>query len=108
MMPNIDSLVDELLLIKLAEEDGRKPWRFPSAGQWKQLGKGALVYGAGAGLGTGLGYALKRKVLSKLLPQMGNKALTALSYGSGALLGLGGAASLRQLMKGIEERREQR
>jgi hypothetical protein len=109
MKPNMDSMVDELLQIKLAEEDQRESWKFPGKAEWGQVAKNMLAYGAGMGVGSGLGYALKKKVFSKLLPQMSDNMLNALGYGSGALAGLAGTAAFKRALKSTEEkRREQR
>lgn len=104
-MISMDSMVDELLLIKVAEERARQPWRFPRGEEWKQVGKNLLAYGAGMGVGGGLGYALRKKVLPKFLPQMSNKALGALSFGGGALTSLAAAAALRRAAQLTEKKR---
>ena len=104
-MISMDSMVDELLLIKVAEEEARQPWRLPRGEEWKQVGKNLLAYGAGMGVGGSIGYALRKKVLPRVLPQMGDKALAGLSFGGGALMGLGTAAAMRRAARLTEEKR---
>jgi hypothetical protein len=103
---NLNSMVDELILIKVAEEDQRKAWKFPSKAEWLQALKGAAIYGAGMGLGAAGGYALKHKVLTKALPRMNDNALNALSFGSSAVAGLVGTAAFKRYLKLIEEKRD--
>jgi hypothetical protein len=113
MKPSVYALVDELA--KIAEEQAaptkeepEKPraWRFPSAAQWKEVGKSMAIYGAGMGLGSAGGYALRKKVLPKLYPNISDKALTALSMGGGALIGLGGGAAFKQMMRKADDARK--
>jgi len=78
----LGSMLNELELIKTAE------WEPPSKEEIKALLKDVGIWGTGLGIGTGLGYAVRKKLLPHLLKDVGPKASTALGLGAGALAGL--------------------
>jgi hypothetical protein len=105
MRPNMLSMVDELLLIKIAEEQERTGWKFPDSEEWKRLGLSALGVGAGAFIGAGLG-AVARQKLKQVLPQMSDRMLTGISLGGGALTGLGSTALLRKAYRWQKQKKD--
>lgn len=89
MEPSMTSFADELVKIS---------WERPSSDELKDLAKNVGVYGAGLGVGGGLGYAARKKLLPYLLQHMGPKQVTALTVGTGALGGLAGARAISRVL----------
>ena len=94
MTPSIPSMVDEILLIKLAEES--TGWKFPTGDEWKRLAQVALAHGIAMGIGAGAGYAVREKILKKALPHMSDPLLALLSTGGGAALALASSAAMKK------------
>lgn len=100
---NIDfkSFADEMVLIKLAEEED-KPFRSKFPVLLKTRAKSALKYGLGMGLGAGVGMLVEEKVLPKVLPGLTpaqGKALGAVVGGLGTLAGLAQWEAYREAAK---------
>ena len=89
MMPSMESFTDEM--VKIAGEGLTKD-------DLKTFAKHLAVYGGGLGIGSGLGYAVRKKVLPSLLPKMKPWQVTGLTIGSGALGGLASAAAMRRAL----------
>ena len=89
MMPSMTAFADEM--VKIA-------WERPTSDELKHLAKSVGVYGAGLGVGGGLGYAARKKLMPKLLKHMGPKQVTALTVGTGAMGGLLSAAAMKKAL----------
>ena len=95
MMPSIASFTDEL--VKIA-------WEAPTKDELKDLARNVAIYGGGLAVGGGLGYAAREKVLPYLLQHMSPAQAKALTYGSGALAGLAGAAAMKKALTGLGQK----
>lgn len=82
MSSSMAAMMEEIVLIKQAA------WKPPSKEELKTLAKDVGMKGLGVGIGMGGGYAVRKKLLPKLLKHVGPKSATALLYGGGALTGL--------------------
>lgn len=92
-MIDLNSFLDELRLIKEAEEE---PKSLDVKKLFKQLALNAAAYGVGAGAGAGLGYLGAEKLLPKRFSKV-----PAVKWGvtgiAGALTGLGALATWEAL-----------
>lgn len=99
MMPNMTSMLEEMIFIKQA-------WEPPSKEELKQLAKDVAGVGIGLGAGAGAGYAIRKKLLPKALPHLGPKTTTGLITGTGALVGLLGSQLYQQHQKRLDDAKQ--
>jgi len=111
MDPNFKTFTDQLLLIKLSAERPEDMERPDVVNPfYKRIGKNALAFSAGAGLGMGGAVLLSDKLLPKILPKLSPKQRSVLAAGaallSGAATGLTTLTASRTLQQAEKEEDE--
>ena len=98
---------DELLRIKVAAEEEKKP-KGINTELLKQFAENVGVAGAGYGIGRTSGKIVGEYLLPLLRPGMDERKLKMLSHAAGTLVGLGSYAMMQSIMKGnrmVDEKR---
>lgn len=86
----------------------KQAWDPPTKNEIKKFLKGVAVYSAGAGVGSALGYAARKKVLPKLAPHFGptESAIIIAALGLGA--GLTSSAAFKRITEKSDDERRKR
>jgi hypothetical protein len=93
MKPSFRAFTEELFLIKSSEEAAPAGQRLDRLKLFKQMLLNSLQYGAGFGLGSGVGWLTAEKLLPKTFANLSGGARTAIGAGAGVLAGLGTMAA---------------
>ena len=93
MTPSFRAFTEELFLIKSAEETAPGEPELDKGKLFKQMILNSLQYGAGFGLGSGVGWLTAEKLLPKTFEHLPGGARAAIGAGAGVLSGVSAIAA---------------
>jgi hypothetical protein len=86
----------------------KEAWDPPTKKEVTKFLKGVGVYAAGAGVGSAVGYAFRKKVLPRLAKELTNTERAILSTALGAGSGLASSAAFKRLTERSDAERRKR